>query len=152
MKRSSCPTERPAGLEVNPGVRPKPDQLAQELRLVLKFGTRPAKLVDRLDLLPGLIACSGEIAESTPWDQAIALCALVQRAIGTLGDGEYGESVAALFGTATQTRGLPLGRRRAVVAEVLDRQLGTVIRWWEPAAVLDIAVAIYASSNGRVAT
>jgi hypothetical protein len=73
VRRSGRPARRPADPKVNTRGRPQPDVLARELRLVLKVGTRPAKIAYMLPRLPALARTCGD-DEDVPgqFDVAIA--------------------------------------------------------------------------------
>ncbi len=134
--------------------RPTPEQVAQELKVVIKAGLRPVKLKSSLGRLPRLRALMvPQIPAELPWDQAAALSHSVEAAIATLGDGDYGRAVGVLFGSLPLTRGLPLGRRRIEAASVLDIQEATFVRHRERDILLDVAVILierHAAADGRI--
>ena len=126
--------------------RALPDQLANELKVVLKYGTRPASIVTRLDGLPGLSAACSPAPSISDWELAIAICQAVEKACQALGDGAYGHAARRLFGIDAATRGLVLGRRRLVAADDLQVDPATVARHWEARIRLDVAVQVFTQS------
>lgn len=121
-----------------------PEQLARELKPVLKVGVRPSKIVSLLEKLPGLIStCSPGIAIDDQWEQAFAICEAIEKAANSLGDGVYGRATRTLFGIESGTRGLLLGRRRLVAAGLLQVDEATLIRHWEAPIRLDLAAMLY---------
>jgi hypothetical protein len=122
---------------------PQPDQLAQELRYVLKAGTRPAAVVLLLVKVPGLVQVSDLPAGD--WEQAIAICKAVENATQQLGSGDYGIAARTLFGVESSTRGLLLGRRRLEASRLLQVEPSTIARHWEPRIRKDVAVEIFSA-------
>jgi hypothetical protein len=123
--------------------RPSPEDLARELRVVVKVGTRASRLVYRLDQIPELCRLTGHNAVTDKWDCAIAVCTIVQRALGELGNGPYGEAARILFGLHPGVLGLPLHRRREAAADLLDTSSSTFVRHREAEVVLDVACTTY---------
>jgi hypothetical protein len=133
------------GLVVTEGSRPQPEQLVRELKVVLKVGTRPARLVTRLNDLQGLVSlCAADLPADLRYDQAIRIATAVATAVDALGDGPYGGAVGALFGVRPSTRGLLLPQRRKEAARGLCVEPTTLVRHWEREILEDLAVSLYA--------
>jgi hypothetical protein len=131
---------------------PQPEQLARELKLLLRMGTRPVTVVYQLHKLPGLIeACASEYPPVQRWEIARAICSHVAEAINNLGDDTSTICARALFGTRPSSRGLRLGQRRKEAANELAYILPTFVRHYESDLVLEVAARIYfcaASTEG----
>lgn len=128
-----------------------PEKLVRELRLVLKLGNRPPRLAYRLAELPLLCKRTGKATRGERWDIAVAVVRVITMAAESLGDGPYGQAAQALFGTSSDTRGLPGSRRRRVAADLLNITSATFVRHWEKVILLDMAVII-ATRDTRAAT
>lgn len=129
---------------MNTAARPYPsvEQLARELRIVLRTGLHVARMARRIEEMPGLLDVCRHDANLDKYSQASAISATIRAAIQELGGGPYGKAVSALFGACEQTRGLLLPARRREAAAELDIQVATLMRWWEPDMLLEISSSL----------
>lgn len=115
---------------------------------MLKIGTRPARIVTRLQQVPGLeAACTSGVITENSYDIALEISRKIEISISALGDGPYGRAMAALFGTRPSTRGLLLTQRRREAAHELGVEVATLVRHRERDMIAEIAVSLYAANR-----
>jgi hypothetical protein len=130
------------GLRVKPD-RASPEELARELRVILRVGLGPGRLAHCLDELTGLRALCGDAAEVDRYVIADAICRAISRGVSHFGDGAYGVALSALFGTRGSSRGLRIPQRRREAANELGIDVATLIRHREREMIFDLAVDLY---------
>lgn len=134
---------------MNGRLRPQPDEIQRELRLVLRVGLRPARVERDLERLPAIVQLTAaDIDPQLRYDVAIRICEAVEQAITEFGDGPFGTALRELFGLRAGTRGTKLDNRRLAAAVTLNLQVGTIARHWEKEALFDLAVKLYHSGRG----
>lgn len=122
--------------------RPQPDELVEDLAVVVRVGTTVAAIKANTYRLPGLLCCISR-AETNPWEDAIAIHRLIVHAVIRLGNNTYATTAALLFGVSGVTRGLSLGARRRAAARELGIEAATLVRHREDMIVLDVAVELF---------
>jgi hypothetical protein len=127
------------------------ERIAVHLRSVLRYGVRPARLVNCLDLLSELERGEHLASEAADcYADAQRLAQYLAEALNTLGEGPVGAAGRSLFGATAETRGRLLKDRRRIAADHLDVLPSSFRKYHERDIILDVAFALWQTSRSRV--